>query len=129
MPRKARQSRSNLVEQEGRIQLAIQALKNREVTTIRRAAVVFSVPLSTLHNRMKGAQYKAEQRNHTFRLSETQEEALVEWILSRDRRGVAPRVAHVGQMALLILQAESPTPPKPLGKNWITTFIKRHEAI
>jgi tRNA threonylcarbamoyladenosine modification (KEOPS) complex Pcc1 subunit len=28
MPRKPRQSRQNLVEQEGRIQLAIQALKN-----------------------------------------------------------------------------------------------------
>jgi hypothetical protein len=81
MPRKARQSRSNLVEQEGRIQLAIQALKNREVTTTPRPAVVFSVPLSTLHNRMKGTQYKAEQRNHTFRLSETQEEVLVEWTI------------------------------------------------
>jgi hypothetical protein len=117
MPRKARQSRSNLVEQEGRIQLAIQALKNYKVTTIHQATVVFSVPLSTLHNHMKGAQYKAEQRNHTFRLSKTQEEALVKWILSKDCQGVTPRVAHVRQMALLILQAESPTPPKPLGKN------------
>jgi hypothetical protein len=95
MPRKARQSRPKSVEQEGRIQLAIQALKNREILTIRRAAAVFSVPYTTLHDRMNGHQYKAEQRNHTFRLSKTQEEALVEWILSRDRRGIAPRVSHV----------------------------------
>jgi hypothetical protein len=66
---------------------------------------------------MKGHQFKAEHRNHTFRLSETQEEALVEWILSRDQRGVAPKVSHVQQMAYLLLQAESTTPPKPLGKN------------
>jgi hypothetical protein len=51
MPRKARQS---WVEQEGRAQLAIKALKKREVLTIHRAAVVFSVPYTTLHDRMNG---------------------------------------------------------------------------
>jgi uncharacterized protein YqjF (DUF2071 family) len=55
MPQKARQYRPKLVEQEGRIQLAIQALKKREVLTIRRAAVVFSVPYTTLHDRMNNA--------------------------------------------------------------------------
>jgi hypothetical protein len=28
-----------------------------------------------------------------------------------------------------LLQAESTTPPKPLGKNWVTTFIQRYESI
>jgi hypothetical protein len=32
-------------------------------------------------------------------------------------------------MAYLLLQAESTTPPKPLGKNWVTSFIKRHDTI
>jgi hypothetical protein len=32
-------------------------------------------------------------------------------------------------MAYLLLQAELSTPLKPLGKNWVTKFIKRHESI
>jgi hypothetical protein len=32
-------------------------------------------------------------------------------------------------MANIILQQDSPTPPKPIGKNWVTEFIKRHDSI
>jgi hypothetical protein len=32
-------------------------------------------------------------------------------------------------MANLILQQDSRTPPKPIGKNWVTGFIKRHDSI
>jgi hypothetical protein len=32
-------------------------------------------------------------------------------------------------MADIILQEESPTPPQPIGKNWVTEFIKRHNSI
>jgi hypothetical protein len=84
MPRKPRQPRRNLAEQEGRIQLAIHALKKREILSICQATEVFEIPYSTLRDRMNGHQYNAEQRNHTFRLSKTQEKALVEWIVSRD---------------------------------------------
>ncbi|CEL00931.1 hypothetical protein ASPCAL00523 [Aspergillus calidoustus] len=129
MPPKPRQSLQNLVEQEGRIQLAIQALKKREISSARRAAEVFNVPRSTLRDRLKGHGFQPELRNHSFRLSENQEEALVKWIIDRDTRGVAPKVSHVQQMAYLVLQEGSSTPPKPLGKNWVTSFIKRHESI
>jgi hypothetical protein len=128
MPPKPRQSRQNLVEQKGRIQLAIQALKKREISSARRAAEVFNVPRSTLRDRLKGHEFQAELRNHKFRLSENQEEALVEWIIDRDTRGVAPRVSHVQQMGHLILQEDSSILPKPLNKNWVTSFIKRNEG-
>jgi hypothetical protein len=57
MPQKPRQSRQNLVEQEGRIQLAIQALKKREIPSARQAAEVFNVPRSTLRDRLKGHEF------------------------------------------------------------------------
>jgi predicted HTH domain antitoxin len=50
MPLKSRQTSGNLVEQEGRIQLAISALKNKEISNIHRAAEIFNVPRSTLHD-------------------------------------------------------------------------------
>ncbi|CEL10571.1 hypothetical protein ASPCAL13688 [Aspergillus calidoustus] len=129
MPPKSRQSRQNLVEQEGRIQLAIKALKNCEILSIRRVAETFNVPYTTLSDQLSGHLFQGELRNHNLRLSKTQEETLIQWIISRDTRGVAPRPSHVQQMANIILQQDSPTPPKPIGKNWVTEFIKRHDSI
>jgi hypothetical protein len=129
MPRKARQSRQILVQQEGRIQLAIQAYKNSEIRSIRRAAEAFDVPYSTLQDRLSGHLFQAERRNHMHRLTETQEESLIQWIEGRDRRGVAPRPVHVQQMANIILQQDSKDPPQPIGKNWVTEFVKRHDSL
>jgi hypothetical protein len=78
MPPKPRQSKRNLVEQEGRIQLAIQAVKNNQIQSIRRAAEVYNVPESTLRGRFKGNSFQAELRNHMHRLTETQEATLIE---------------------------------------------------
>jgi predicted HTH domain antitoxin len=50
MPSKLRQTPGKLVEQEGRIQLAISALKKNEISSIRRAAEIFNVPRSTLQD-------------------------------------------------------------------------------
>lgn len=48
MSPKPRRISQNLVEQEGRIQLAISALKKDEISSIRRAAEMFNIPKSTL---------------------------------------------------------------------------------
>jgi hypothetical protein len=129
MPRKPRQIKRNLVEQEGRIQLAIQALKKSEIPSCRRAAAIFDVPESTLRGRVKGQQFQAELRGHKHRLTETQEDALIKWIISRDKRGVPPRHSHVREMAEIVLQGDSKTLPQPIGPNWVTNFIKRHPEV
>jgi hypothetical protein len=128
MPPKARQSSRNLVEQEGRIQLAISALKKHEISNIQHAATVFNVPRSTLRDRLKGSQFQSEQRANGHRLSENQEISLVQWILSRDMRGVPPRPSHVAEMANILLHKEDPT-AQPIGKNWVSLFIKRHDEV
>jgi hypothetical protein len=48
MPLKSRQTSGNLVEQEGRIQLAISTLKNKEISNIHHATEIFNVPRLTL---------------------------------------------------------------------------------
>jgi hypothetical protein len=129
MPPKARQPPRNLVEQEGRIQLAISALKKQEISSVRRAATVFNVPPSTLHDRLSGKQYRIEQRANGHRLTANQEASLIEWILSRDARGVAPRPSHVAEMASLLLQEADPTSSRLVGKNWVSSFINRHDEV
>jgi hypothetical protein len=50
MPPKPRTTSKKLVEQEGRILLAISSLQKKEIPTIHRAATVFGVPYSTLYD-------------------------------------------------------------------------------
>jgi hypothetical protein len=54
MPPKTRQLKQNLVKQEGRIQLAIQAVQNNQIQSIYRAVKVYNVLESTLRGRIKG---------------------------------------------------------------------------
>jgi hypothetical protein len=75
------------------------------------------VPRSTLQDWLNGCQYQIEQRSHNHQLSPTQEELLVEWILSRDLCRVPPRPSHMQEIANILLQADSPSGFKPISKN------------
>ena len=54
MPPIRTQNAQNRVEQEGRILLAIKAIKNQEISSIREAARRFDVPRATLQDRLRG---------------------------------------------------------------------------
>ncbi|CDM38448.1 Probable transposable element [Penicillium roqueforti FM164] len=56
MPPIRSQSPANVTEQEGRILLAIQALKKQEFSSLREVARCFNIPRSTLQNRLRGLQ-------------------------------------------------------------------------
>lgn len=131
MPPKARQNSKNLAHQEGRILLAISAIKNREnPLTIRKAARLYDVPFTTLQNRLRGTIAQIERRPSGHKLTITEEETLLQWILSRDRRGMPPRPAAVQDMANILLSERSPAGTQlHVGKNWVSTFINRHEEL
>ncbi|OQD66264.1 hypothetical protein PENDEC_c060G02045 [Penicillium decumbens] len=116
------------VEQEGRILLAIKAIRKQEISSIREAARRFDVPLNTLHRRLRGDQFRREARANGHKLIEFKEESLVEWILSMDLRGnhPPPRPSLAKDMANLLLASRGTTSPPTVGLNWVSNFIKRH---
>lgn len=122
----------NLVEQEGRLLLAIQAIENGKYSSIRAAAEAFAVPRSTLQDRIKGHESRVVRRHHRHKFSEPEEKSMEEWLLSMDSRGFALTHAMCRDMANLLLRAREATPsettPK-VGKNWVTDFIKRHDSL
>ena len=124
-PIRTRSSR-NLVEQEGRILLAIQAIQKQEIRAVRAAARAFNVPESTLRTRLKGTTNRAETRANSHKLTEIEEESLKKWILSMDSRGAPPRPSIVRRMANLLLAARGSIPSISVGQNWVTNFVKRH---
>jgi hypothetical protein len=94
MPPNRSQTSRNAIEQEGGILLAIQAINNQEISTIREAARRFNVPETSLRRRLRGVQIRAISRANNHKLTEI-EETLRKWILSLDDRGAAPRPSTV----------------------------------
>jgi hypothetical protein len=129
MPPIRTQSSQNPIEQEGRILLAIQAIKNQDISNVTRAAYTFNVPRSTLRRRLQGVQNRVESRANSHKLTEIEEESLEKWILSMDSRGAAPRPSTVREMADLLLETRGSTPPPSVGQNWVTNFVKRHPNL
>jgi len=120
------------MQQEGRIALAIDALKQGHFTGVRGATKAYDVVRSTLQNRIKGRPARRDSRPTNRKLTDMEESTLVEWILSMDQRGLSPRSDSVRQIANLLLQkrsnssqGNSPT----VGKLWVYNFVRRHKAL
>ena len=129
MPPKRTQSSRNLTEQEGRIVLALAAFQEKKTRSISEAAHHFNVPRTTLRDRLHGHTFRPETRANGHKLSINEEESLLQWILSMDKRGAPPRPAVVREMANLLLAKRGETPIQTVGECWVTNYIKRHDEI
>jgi hypothetical protein len=109
--------------------LAIQAIKNEEIGSIRQAAEQFKVNRSTLTRRLRGITSRAETRSNGYKLTEIEENSLLRWIISIDDRGGAPRPSTVREMADLLLQHRGTSNTIPIGQDWVTKFVQRHPEI
>ncbi|EEA28014.1 conserved hypothetical protein [Talaromyces marneffei ATCC 18224] len=75
---------------------------------------------------MKGVQYRQITRANHHKLTQSEEDSLVKWVLDLDRRGLPPRHSLVREMVnYLLLQHGKPQ----VGKNWVTNLIKRRPEI
>jgi hypothetical protein len=129
MPPKARQNSRNSAEQEGRILLAISAIKNKQITQIAKAARVYNVPRSTLRDRLCGSNYRKDTRANSHKMTQNEEESLVRWILSLDQHGAPPRPSHIQEMANILLAERGTTPIQSVGENWVSNFIKQRDEV
>ena len=103
MPPKRGRIRQNDAQQEGRVLLAIQAIENGQIPSIRQATKLYNIPRSTLQTRLTGTATRLSTRANSHKLTESEEETLVNWILSLDSRGTSPRPAIVREIANLLL--------------------------
>jgi hypothetical protein len=115
--------------QEGKILLALDDIKNGRIKSIRAAAKLYAIPRSTLQTRAHGTVSRADTRPNGYKLTPYEEDSLTEWIISMDSRGAAPRPSTVRKMANILLKARGTTPPLTLGVNWVSTFVKRRDEL
>ncbi|EED11440.1 transposon, putative [Talaromyces stipitatus ATCC 10500] len=126
MPPIRKKNQKNLEEQEGRILLAISDLKNGRILRVAQAARIYNIPRMTLQDRLNGTQQRSLVRANHHKLTQSEENSLVKWILDLDRRGLPPRHSLVRDMVNYLLLQHGKL---QVGKNWVTNLIKRRPEI
>ena len=111
---------------ESQIILAVQAIQKTPSLSLRKAAKIFQVSLTTLHSRMNGRRARQDTRPGSCRLSELEEKAIVQYILDLDARGFSPRISDVEDMANVIAEARDAS---RVGTRWASTFVKRQPDL
>ena len=75
------------LQNEGKLSLAVHAIENDQIHTIRSAARVFEVPQRTLNYRLHGRVARVDYRPVGHKLTTTEEETLRAWLIDMDNRG------------------------------------------
>jgi hypothetical protein len=78
MPPKRTESARKLVNQEGNILLALQAIQKGHVKSLRAAAKLYDVSFSTLQARYTGRPSRVDIRANGHKLTQLEEDSLVE---------------------------------------------------
>lgn len=111
---------------EARTLLALQALQNDPKLSVRRAAKSYQVSEPRLRRRRQGIQSRRDTTTPSRRLSDLEEQIIIQFILDLDSRGFPPRLRGVKAMADRLL-ADRDAPP--VGTRWATNFVKRHQEL
>ena len=106
-----------MANQEGKVLLALDDIKNGRIKSIRAAAKLYDIPYSTLHARANHRVSREDTRANSHKLTGLEEDSLIQWIFSMDSRGAAPRRSTVREMADILLAARGITPPPTVGVN------------
>jgi hypothetical protein len=114
------------LNKEANILLALQALQKDPKLSLQRAAKIYKVNLTTLWCRQQGILSQRDTIPKSRRLSDLEEQVIVQFILDLDSRGFPPRLRGVEEMANQLL-ADRNAPP--VGTRWANNFIKRQPEL
>ena len=111
---------------EARIILALEAIRNDKKLSLRATAKLYNVPESTLRYRRSGKPTRRNSPVNSKKLTQTEEEAIVRYILELATRSFPPRLYSMEDMANQLLRVRD---APPVGKLWAHNFVKRQPEI
>jgi hypothetical protein len=114
------------IQNEGRLELALQAYISGQFKRLRRAAAAFNVTHQRLSDRLHGITSRAQTRPNRHKLTATEEQTIVRYILDLDSRGFAPRLCEVADIADKLLAVRG---GEPVGKHWAERFVTRSAEL
>lgn len=111
---------------DSRIRKALKSLQTSEYPTVAATAREYGVPYQKLRRRYNHLSVSYNQAHEAqMVLNQAQEREIVRWIGVRTTKGFPPTYALLRARIEAIRRAEDPVAP-PLGRNYITRFLKRH---
>ena len=111
---------------EARVILALQALQSNENLSIRAAAKIYNVPATTIRRRRDGYTARRDSIPNSKKLTHSEEEAIVRYIIELCARSFPPRLRGVEDMANQLLRVRD---APPVGKLWAHNFVKRQPEL
>ena len=95
----SQQRNAQLIQNEGRISLAILAINRNQIQSVRRAVTTYSIPRTTLRRRRTGTTARRDCEANLKKLTKLEESVIIEHILDLDSRGFAPSLSAVRDIA------------------------------
>src|SRR6478735_2441647 len=111
---------------EARILLALQALQNDPKLSTRRAAATYSVGRMQLWRRQRGILATHNTTPKSRKLSNLEEQTIVQFLLDLDLRGFPSRLSYVEEIANSLLATRN---APGIGKRWAYNFVKRQPDL
>jgi DDE superfamily endonuclease/helix-turn-helix, Psq domain len=115
------------MDTEERIQAAMEAIKSKKASSLRKAAEMFRIPRSTLRDRIAGCQPLKTSKQHLQRLSPEEEGAIERTILQMSVWGWPMTITSLEALARELLDKKGDF--EPLGQNWHDRFLVRHPDL
>ena len=111
---------------ESRVILALQALQRDKNLSIRSAAKIYNIPATTIRHRRDGRTARRDTRPNSTKLTESEEEAIVQYVIELVTRSFPPRLRGVEEMANHLLRVRDAL---PVGQKWARNFVKRRPEL
>ena len=114
------------LSKEARITLTLQALEKDPKLSIRKAAAIYSAPATTVRDRRDGKISRRDSTPNSRVLTDSEESAIVKYILQLDSQGLPPRYTNVEDMANKLLSERS---TRRVGVRWAKNFVQRQPEL
>ena len=111
---------------EARVILALEAIKASPKIGIRAAAKLYNVPASTLCCRRAGRPARRDTTPNSKKLTQSEEEAIVQYIIELVVRAFLPRLSSVEDIANQLLRVRD---APPVGQLWAHRFVRRQPEL
>jgi len=113
-------------EYEERLQAAIRGIRSGTEVNVTGASEFSELKGRTLYRRLAGTFVsRAEGHEDQQRRTPPEEKAIVKFCFAQDDIGLPPRLAMVKDMSIHLGLKRTGDTPLPLGKNWISLFLRR----
>jgi hypothetical protein len=111
---------------EAKVLLALAAIQSRKKLSVLAAAKLYDVPETTLRRRRAGRPARRDTTPNSRKLTQSEEEAIVQYVLELCARAFPPRLRGVEDMANQLLRVRD---APPVGKLWAHNFVRRKEEL